>query len=104
MSGSVKYRIKAKYADGREQTFKQHNGETRVDVRRDVATVFADDQGRTNVSFNPEFLAAIKAVLGAGEADRVFFDLFEQTARNGSPRPAARASRTDAADDDGFDF
>jgi hypothetical protein len=107
MAGTVAFRLKAKFADGRDQVSKR-GGNEYVGAHRDIATVWEDDQGRTNVRFEPEFETALRKVLGAGSDDKVFFDLFknDRGARQAAPKAKAKASRSpsrQAADDDESD-
>lgn len=88
-------RCKAKFADGREQSFKSRNGEVMTGPRREIFTVWDNGDGRFGIRFESEVAATLVKFLGGKPGDRVYFDLFQE---NGGFAGGGTAA------DDGDDF
>ncbi len=95
MAGTVKFRLKSKFADGREQTYTNRSGSTGTSVRITVGTVFEDESGKMNMSFEDNIKAAIIKALGGSPDDRVYFDLYENDGGIPATKPAKPAARDD---------
>lgn len=68
-------RVKAKFGDGRMQTFKLHDGTSKTDKFRTVASIWRDERGMS-MSFEGDLGAAVTKALGGKPGERIFFNVY----------------------------